>query len=370
MAFEKEMPRWEKKGTEPPDSKKITGWDAGDKPPADYFNWQWNGAYEAVKELQEKAAEKAWVEEQLSHVDLSAENVTLDSPDFVSTNVKDGMEELFTSVSSGKQQLETAITDKGGTVSKQQPVPTFGELDAGIRSIPQAKGNATRADVLASKTFSSEVAGIEQAGTMPNRGAVSQTITTQNGQYTIPQGYHSGTGKVTASFANLTPANVRQGINIGGVVGNLKPSINTIYYDSGTQYIPFMTGYTSGEGIVNFRPSQIEIGSDKQSILTVVSTNSYDFTDVEYIIFELAANAGVGGSKSFRIGLSTDRDNQGSFITVGSIQNNLDASLDRRGLVVNCRGVTGLAYIKISLTVTASFADLIIYRIMGISKNN
>ncbi len=38
---------------------------------------------------------------------------------------------------------------------------------------------------------------------MPNRGTVSNTITTQGGSYTIPAGYHSGSGKVTANFANL-----------------------------------------------------------------------------------------------------------------------------------------------------------------------
>jgi len=31
---------------------------------------------------------------------------------------------------------------------------------------------------------------------MPNRGAVTGSITTVEGQYTVPQGYHDGSGKV------------------------------------------------------------------------------------------------------------------------------------------------------------------------------
>ena len=62
----------------------------------------------------------------------------------------------------------------------------------------------------------------KQTGTMPNRGAVTNTITTQGGSYTIPAGYHNGSGKVTANFANLIPSNIKKGVNIGGVVGTLK----------------------------------------------------------------------------------------------------------------------------------------------------
>ena len=55
---------------------------------------------------------------------------------FTATDVEGALNELFTSVSDGKTQLETAITDKGGTVSKAGNVATFDELDDGIRSIP------------------------------------------------------------------------------------------------------------------------------------------------------------------------------------------------------------------------------------------
>jgi hypothetical protein len=83
-----------------------------------------------------------------------------------------------------------------------------------------ASGNATASDLLSGKTATTDAGEI--VGTMPNRGAVANTITTQGGQYTIPAGYHNGAGKITASFANLVAGNIKSGVNIGGVVGELK----------------------------------------------------------------------------------------------------------------------------------------------------
>ncbi|GAV10514.1 pyocin knob domain-containing protein [Paenibacillus sp. NAIST15-1] len=58
MTFEKELPEWKEKGVKPPQSKLDEGWKVQDKPPAAWLNWQMNKTYEALKEVQEKAAEK------------------------------------------------------------------------------------------------------------------------------------------------------------------------------------------------------------------------------------------------------------------------------------------------------------------------
>lgn len=55
MAFEKKVPIWEALGIEPPESLKTSGFDAGYKPPADYFNWFWHTVSEALTELQDDA---------------------------------------------------------------------------------------------------------------------------------------------------------------------------------------------------------------------------------------------------------------------------------------------------------------------------
>lgn len=64
----------------------------------------------------------------------------------------------------------------------------------------QPTGDAIAADVLTGKTFSNaNTVGI--TGTMPNNGAVSGQATPSQ-PYTIPAGYHNGSGVVTASGAN------------------------------------------------------------------------------------------------------------------------------------------------------------------------
>lgn len=88
-----------------------------------------------------------------------------------------------------------------------------------------AVGNATKDKVLEGNTFSSEIEGVDIAGAMANNGAVNYTITHQNGQFIIPKDYHNGSGKVIASFANLTPPNIRDKVNVGGVVGTLEAAI-------------------------------------------------------------------------------------------------------------------------------------------------
>ena len=56
-------------------------------------------------------------------------------------------------------------------------------------------GDAVPANVLAGKTFSN-ADGVGNTGTMVNNGAVSVTLTDQDPTYTIPEGYHNGSGIV------------------------------------------------------------------------------------------------------------------------------------------------------------------------------
>lgn len=61
-------------------------------------------------------------------------------------------------------------------------------------------------------------------GTMPDNGGVTGTISTVAGEYTIPMGFHDGSGKVSISSteqAKIIAANIRQGIEILGVTGTM-----------------------------------------------------------------------------------------------------------------------------------------------------
>ena len=84
---------------------------------------------------------------------------------------------------------------------------------------------ATAAEILATKT--AYVNGSKLVGTMTNRGAVTGTITTKAQQYTIPAGYHDGSGKVSISSteqAKIIASNILQGVTILGVTGTVSPA--------------------------------------------------------------------------------------------------------------------------------------------------
>jgi len=81
---------------------------------------------------------------------------------------------------------------------------------------------AIASEILATKT--AHARGTAITGTMPNRGAVTGTISTKAQQYTIQQGYHDGSGKVSISSteqAKIIATNIRQGVTILGVEGTM-----------------------------------------------------------------------------------------------------------------------------------------------------
>lgn len=81
---------------------------------------------------------------------------------------------------------------------------------------------AVAAEILTGKTAYKN--GEKVTGTMPNRGAASGTLSTVDEQYTIPQGYHDGSGKVgidATEKAKIVATNIREGVEIMGVVGTM-----------------------------------------------------------------------------------------------------------------------------------------------------
>ena len=82
--------------------------------------------------------------------------------------------------------------------------------------------NATSDTILATKT--AYVAGQKVTGSMPNRGGVTGIIDTVSGEYTIQNGYHDGSGKVSIDSteqAKIIATNIREGVTILGVTGTM-----------------------------------------------------------------------------------------------------------------------------------------------------
>lgn len=88
--------------------------------------------------------------------------------------------------------------------------------------VDSTDATANPAEILKGKT--AYVRGAKVTGDMPNNGAVKGSISTKDGKYTVPQGYHDGSGTVEISEterAKLVPDNIRQGVSVLGVSGNM-----------------------------------------------------------------------------------------------------------------------------------------------------
>lgn len=107
------------------------------------------------------------------------------------------------------------------TKSQQNVTPDsgyYGLSDVTVNAIPENYNDTTNvtagaADVLANKIIV-DASGETVAGTMPNNGAVSKTLDTTTTSYTVPKGYHNGSGKVsiTTETKTATPTKSAQDI--------------------------------------------------------------------------------------------------------------------------------------------------------------
>lgn len=106
-------------------------------------------------------------------------------------------------------------------------------------------------EILAGKT--AHARGTKLTGTMPNNGAVAGTISTKAQVYTVPQGYHDGSGTVQIAAteqAKIIANNIREGITILGVEGTMSGSEGVVAQAKtatptfSSQVISPDTGYT------------------------------------------------------------------------------------------------------------------------------
>ena len=129
-----------------------------------------------------------------------------------STSIEEKIRILEYRLNELKSQLANSINNKTG--SSLTSNSTVDEMTVAINSIKTleqatADANATAGNILIDKT--AYVNGAKITGTMPNKGAITTSLNC-GGSYTIPAGYHNGSGKVTAnSLSSQTSANATAG---------------------------------------------------------------------------------------------------------------------------------------------------------------
>ncbi len=102
--------------------------------------------------------------------------------------------------------------------------------------------NASASEILQGRT--AYVNGNKITGSMPNNGAVSGTISTKDGTYTIPAGYHNGLGSVgidSTEQAKIIASNIKSGITILGVEGEYSGESVTA---GAVSAVPYLTAQT------------------------------------------------------------------------------------------------------------------------------
>lgn len=138
------------------------------------------------------------------------------------------------------------------TKSQQSITPDSGYygLDSvTVNAIPEAYQNvssvtAAAGDVLANKVIVT-ANGTSTPGTMPNNGAVNKTLdaTSNNQTYTVPAGYHNGSGtvKIMLEEKSATPS---------GTAQNIAPTSGKVLSKVTVAAIPAKYGDTTGDDAV------------------------------------------------------------------------------------------------------------------------
>lgn len=298
------------------------------------------------------------------------------------------------------------LQSKSITPTKNQQSVTpdsgyYGLSDVTVAAIPEAYQNvsavtATAGDVLASKIFVNS-SGTNVTGTMANNGAVSKTLdaTTSNQSYTVPAGYHNGSGTVsivletksatpTTSSQDITPttgkvlskvtvaaipgnfadttdddavaANILSGktahsynsttgaaVAVTGTMTNNGAVSETLDATTNNQSYTVPSGYHNGSGTVSIvLESKTVTPTTQNQTITPTTGKVLSSVTVEHIPYTYANTTGddavaadlLSGKKAHSYGNGAAKPIVGTMANNGTVTHTLDATTDNQSFTI------------------------------------
>ena len=160
--------------------------------------------------------------------------------------------------STNLEPIANVVTSMGQSASKKDKPDVLANK---IKAI-STDATGVEAEMLVGKTF--YAAGQKKTGTMPNRGAANATLNA-GGSYVIPQGYHNGSGKVTANslasqtLATATAAQILSGqtawVNGNKITGSMSSKGAQVYTPSTVNQTIGAGQYLSGVQTISGDPN-------------------------------------------------------------------------------------------------------------------
>ena len=152
----------------------------------------------------------------------------------------------------------------------------YGLSDVTVSPIPDAYQDVSSVTAGAADTLTGKVIvtadGKVTTGTMPNNGTVSKSLDASTPSYTIPKGYHSGTGKVSIALEEktVTPTKAAQDVvpSVGKVLSKVSVAATPdTYADTSdadalaAHIIDGKTAYVKGAKIIGSMTDNSDVSS-------------------------------------------------------------------------------------------------------------
>lgn len=218
----------------------------------------------------------------------------------------------------------------------------YGYMDGStFKPFKDPTGTAAAGDVLSGKTFANAASDTLVTGTMPNNGTVTKSLNTSITSYTIPKGYHSGSGKVSLTLETKTVTASRSAQTVTPSSGKVlsKVTVNK-YPDASGTYTASSRGsaldmgatnnlrYVNTNGVPNSNSGTYTFGSNDGSTKDLGTTNTYRYVNAQNVYSKGHSD---GETKGYNSGY-TEGYNAGN--SAGYSSGRAQGHADERGIII------------------------------------